>query len=55
MTGEESAVIQGVVAFVLAFIGGYITVRLVGLFMRIVATIKAERARRARLDWFKRR
>jgi hypothetical protein len=48
-------VTEGVVAFVLAFIAGWVAVRLAGLVIGVHKTFKAERARRARLEYFARR
>ncbi len=41
-----------IAGLMLGFVSGYIAVSLV---MRLNATIKAERARKARLEWFRRR
>ncbi len=41
-----------IAGLMLGFVSGYIAVSLV---MRVKAAIEAERARKARLEWFKRR
>jgi hypothetical protein len=44
-----------IVAFVLAFLAGYVAVRSVSLIGQLIRSIKAERDRKARLNYFKRR
>jgi hypothetical protein len=46
---------DGIVAFLAAFCGGWIAARLTALAMLGIKKIKAERDRKAKLEWFKRR
>jgi hypothetical protein len=46
---------DGVIAFLAAFCGGWIAARLAGVIMYYHKAFKAERDRKARLEWFKRR
>jgi hypothetical protein len=46
---------QGLAAGLAAFCVGYMATRLIGLAKQGVHRVKMERARKARLEWFKRR
>jgi hypothetical protein len=44
---------DAILSFLVAFCGGYVAARLVGLVMYLIKQIKTERARRVRLKSFK--